>query len=113
MSLRLHMPLRNVSSIIFLFCLAPNIFPTKQETGELKSQVLRLRGDLSRLEKAIESRDTEDGHRVVDCKTKMKPELGWMLLVYNEAKGSELFQRFRMITSIINNYIFFDSLIVT
>ena len=32
-----------------------------------------------------------------------------MLLVY---KGSELFQRFRMITSIIN-YIFFDNLIVT
>lgn len=47
----------------------------QQETGELKSQVLRLRGDLSRLEKAFESRDMEDGHRVVDCKTKMKPEL--------------------------------------
>lgn len=39
---------------------------SKQETGELKSQVLRLRGDLSRLEKAFESRDMEDGHRVVD-----------------------------------------------
>ena len=48
------------------FYIGYSIEKRQQETGELKSQVLRLRGDLSRLEKAFESRDMEDGHRVVD-----------------------------------------------
>ena len=64
------------------------IFLAKQETDELKSQVLRLRGDLSRLEKAFESRDTEDGHRVVDYKKNEARAAGISRLYKNYFKDS-------------------------
>ena len=58
--------------MLFFRVWCAKIFLAKQETDELKSQVLRLRGDLSRLEKAFESRDTEDGHRVVTRKNEAR-----------------------------------------